>query len=174
MIELTEIIGAYGKVNRGGAVANWEAGRNVPSREQYSKLVAALEATGHVGTMLPYEDVVRPMQVSRSVRFTDVWDFPSVRPFKGKHPAEKPQDMLMHMIAASTYPGDVVLDCFAGSGSTGAASVRLGCRAVCMEIEDRWIARAVRELRAARSEDFVPPDERPRGAADLSVDRLFD
>lgn len=139
MVELTESIGAYGRVNRGGAVANWEAGRNIPSREQYAKLVAALEATGKISSMLSYEELVRPMQVSKRMNFTDVWDFPSVRPYKGKHPAEKPQDMLMHMITASTYPGDVVLDCFAGSGSTGIAGLRLGCRVVCMEIEQSWL-----------------------------------
>ena len=31
MKELTEIVGAHGEVNHGGAVSNWEAGRNVPS-----------------------------------------------------------------------------------------------------------------------------------------------
>ena len=40
-IKLAEITGAYGKVNHGGAVANWEAGRNIPSREQYEKIKAA-------------------------------------------------------------------------------------------------------------------------------------
>ncbi len=32
------------------------------------------------------------------------------------------------MIAASSYPGDLVLDCFAGSGTTGAAALALGRR----------------------------------------------
>jgi site-specific DNA-methyltransferase (adenine-specific) len=150
MVLLTELAGAYGKVNRGGAVANWEAGRNIPSREQYAKVKAALEATGKVGTMLDYNDLVRPMQVSKDVEFTDVWDFMSVRPFKGKHPAEKPQDMLMHIIRASSYVGDIVLDCFAGSGSTGVAALRLGRRAICMELEEQWVKRAASELAEAK------------------------
>lgn len=152
MVELTEIIGEYGKINRGGAVANWEAGRNLPSRDQFSKLVVALEATGKVGRMLDYNDLIRPMQVHKDLQFTDVWNFQSVRPFPDKHPAEKPQDMLMHMIQASTYPGDIVLDCFAGSGSSGVSAIRLGRRAVCIEIEDRWVRRAVREIAEARQE----------------------
>ncbi|WP_218027896.1 DNA-methyltransferase [Streptomyces marincola] len=143
MIELTEIIGAYGKVNRGGAVANWEAGRNIPSREQYEKLKAALEAYEAVGEMLSYEDLIRPMQLSREINYTDVWDFPSVRPFKGKHPAEKPLDMLKHIIQASTYPDDVVLDCFAGSGSSLRAALELGRSAIGIEIEPQWVQRSV-------------------------------
>ncbi|WP_231111508.1 site-specific DNA-methyltransferase [Mycobacterium avium] len=144
-IQLTELIGEYGKVNHGGAVTNWEAGRNIPSREQYRKLVESLAGYGVTG-MLDYNDLIRPMIVSKDVEFTDVWNFMSVRPFKGKHPAEKPQDMLMHIIQASSYPGDIVLDCFAGSGSTGVAALRLGRRAVCMELDESWVKRAAKEI----------------------------
>ena len=148
--DLTGRIGAYGKVNHGGAVANWEAGRNVPSHDQYDRIVEVLQASGRLAPMMAYEDVVRPMRLSKNVEFTDVWNFASVRPFKGKHPAEKPQELLMHIIEASTYPGDIVLDCFAGSGSTGVAAIRLGRRTVCMEIDDTWVQRAAREIAQAR------------------------
>jgi len=99
--------------------------------------------------MLAYEDIVRPMRLHKDVEFTDVWNFMSVRPFKGKHPAEKPQDLLMHIIEASSYPGDIVLDCFAGSGSTGVAAVRLRRRTICMEIVEKWVKRAAHEITQA-------------------------
>ncbi|MFR9730390.1 DNA-methyltransferase [Saccharopolyspora sp. MS10] len=176
MIHLTELIGEYGRVNRGGAVANWEAGRNIPSPEQYTKLATALEATGKVGKMLDYEDLVRPMQVNKDVEFTDVWDFMSVRPFAGKHPAEKPQDMLMHMIRSSSYPGDIVLDCFAGSGSTGVAAVRLGRRSVCMELDEDWVKRAAHEITNAKIDDQYQEPRRIHHMSkrELALDSLFD
>lgn len=146
MKELTEATGAYGKVNHGGAVANWEAGRNIPNREQYAKLSAAILATGKVDYMPPFEDLVRPMFVNGSMQFTDVWDFKSVKPFKGKHPAEKPQDMLMHIIRASSYPEDIVLDCFAGSGSTALAAIKLGRKSIGIEIEREWVQRAIKDI----------------------------
>ena len=59
MHELTAITGAHGKVNHGGAVSNWEAGRNTPSREQYDKMRAAILATGKVKSMPLYEDAIR-------------------------------------------------------------------------------------------------------------------
>ena len=120
-VKLCEEVGAYDKVNRGGAVANWETGRNIPSRERYDKLRTALQATGKVSGMPRYEDVIRPMNLTKDVQFTDVWDFASVRYSKVKHPAEKPQDMLRHIISASSYPGGIVLDCFGGSGSLPAS-----------------------------------------------------
>jgi adenine-specific DNA-methyltransferase len=173
---LTGIIGAYGKVNHGGAVANWEAGRYVPSREQYLRITEALEATGKIDPMLAYEDIVRPLNVNGNIEFTDVWNFMSVRQFKGKHPAEKPQDMLMHMISASSYPGDIVLDNFAGSGSTGVAAIRLGRKAICMEIDEVWVKRSAKELQNASLDDTYTPLPRQHNTAktDLAADSLFD
>lgn len=147
--QLTEAVGAYGRVNHGGAVSNWETGRNIPSREQYRKIAAALERTGNVSDLPPYEDVVRPFHTSREIPFTDVWDFPSVRPYKGKHPAEKPVELLQHIIGTSSYEGDIVLDCFAGSGATLEAGVGLGRRVVGIELEDKWLRRCLERLAVA-------------------------
>ena len=136
--KLTELTGAFGKVNHGGAVSNWEAGRNVPSREQYLKICDAFLSTGKINSMPPYEDVIRPFNVCANVDFTDVWDFYSVRPYDGKHPAEKPQDMLSHCVNSSSYPDDIVLDCFAGSGSTAISALFNGRKSISMEIEKKW------------------------------------
>lgn len=138
MNELTAITGAHGKVNHGGAVSNWEAGRNTPSRDQYEKMRAAILNTGKVTSMPKYEDAIRVFNMDASKEFTDVWTFPSVRPYKGKHPAEKPSAMLEHAIEATTYTDDIVLDCFGGSGSTAIAALKLGRRTVSMEIETKW------------------------------------
>jgi site-specific DNA-methyltransferase (adenine-specific) len=137
--QLTEMVGAYGKVNHGGAVSNWEAGRNTPSREQYKKICEAIISTGRVDEMPFYEDAIRPFSMNKEKEFTDVWNFPSVRPFKGKHPAEKPLDMLKHAIEASTNEGDIVLDCFGGSGSTMLAAMEIKRLSVSIEIEPQWI-----------------------------------
>lgn len=56
----------------------------------------------------------------------DVWEMPLVQGkerLRGKdgralHPTQKPQEMLKRIILASSHPGDIVLDPFAGSGTT--------------------------------------------------------
>lgn len=136
--QLTELTGAYGKVNHGGAVSNWETGRNIPSKEQYQKICSAILATGKVSHMQPYEDVIRKFDVCKDIEFMDVWNFKSVRPYKGKHPAEKPLDMLEHCINATTFEDDIVLDCFAGSGSTSIASLNCNRLSISIELEDEW------------------------------------
>ncbi len=139
MKDLAEITKAYGKVNHGGAVANWEAGRNIPSEKQYAALVSALQP--YQSEKLPeYNDVIRPFHVTADMEFTDVWTYQNVRPYKGKHPAEKPLDMLEAIISASSNEGDVVLDCFAGSGSTAIAALKLNRKAMSMEIDEHWIS----------------------------------
>lgn len=136
--ELTELIGAYGKVNHGGAVSNWETGRNIPSREQYNRICAVLKERGLTYQMPIYEDAIRPFEVNSSVEYTDVWDFPTVKQYKGKHPAEKPVDLLEHCIRSTTFPNDIVLDCFAGSGSTLVAAKKIGRLGIGIEIDNKW------------------------------------
>lgn len=136
--QLTEETGAYGKVNHGGAVSNWETGRNIPSREQYEKICSSLLSTKKIKEMPFYEDLIRAFDVNKDIEFTDVWNFFSVRPYKGKHPAEKPLDMLEHMIKSSSYEHDIVLDCFSGSGSTLIAALKNNRKVIGIEIEEKY------------------------------------
>jgi site-specific DNA-methyltransferase (adenine-specific) len=89
-----------------------------------------------------YEDLRRPFSVTHGVPYTDVWTFPTVGHYKGKHPCEKPLAMMEHIIRTSTRPGAVVLDCFAGSGSTGLACHNLGRSFIGIEREAEYVALA--------------------------------
>lgn len=46
----------------------------------------------------------------------------------GKHPTQKPLDLLERIVLASTNPGDLILDPFMGSGTTGVAALKHGRR----------------------------------------------
>jgi len=80
-----------------------------------------------------YEDLRRPFQVTSEVPYTDVWDFPTVGYYEGKHPCEKPIEMSRHVIAASSRPGDIVLDCFGGSCHVADACIQLGRKYIIIE-----------------------------------------
>ena len=62
---------------------------------------------------------------------TDTW-WHTIVPTAGKektgYPTQKPLGILRRIVAASSRPGDMVLDFFAGSGTTGAACLALGRR----------------------------------------------
>lgn len=136
--DLTELTGEYGKVNHGGAVSNWEAGRNTPSKEQYEKIVSVLRPRLPNQEFPRYEDIIRPFYVNKDIQYTDVWDFESVKQYKGKHPAEKPVSLLKHAIECTTNPDDIVLDCFCGSGNVALAAIETGRKAILIDIEEKW------------------------------------
>ena len=66
--------------------------------------------------------------------------------YPGKHPCEKPLDLMRHIIEASSRPGDVVLDTFVGSGSTAIACRELGRVFVGCEMGDVEFVGAVERL----------------------------
>ncbi|HEY6107122.1 MAG TPA: DNA methyltransferase [Anaeromyxobacteraceae bacterium] len=66
----------------------------------------------------------------------------------GRHPTQKPLALLERLLAASAAPGDLVLDPFAGSGTTGVAALRAGCRFLGLEREGAYLDLAARRLRA--------------------------
>ena len=85
-----------------------------------------------------YEELRRPFAVSAQVDYTDVWNFAIVQHYPGKHPCEKPQELLRHILKASTRPGAIVLDSFAGSGATVLAARDLGRSAIGIERDASW------------------------------------
>ena len=115
----------------------------LPTPEHYAKLQQAFPGyftRPYEELRREYEDLRRPFSVTADVPYTDVWTFPTVQAYKGKHPCEKPAAMLEHIITASSRPGAVVLDCFAGSGSTLAAAQKLGRQFIGIEIDPHWVA----------------------------------
>jgi len=64
-----------------------------------------------------------------------------------------------HFIRLHTRPGDVVLDCFAGHGSTLVAAAQLGRRYIGIEIDPGYCAVAERRIAAALAQPRLPLDE---------------
>lgn len=64
----------------------------------------------------------------------------------GKHPTQKPLSLLQRIITASTKKGELVLDPFSGSATTGVACLSLGRRFVGIEQEQEYINLAIQRL----------------------------
>jgi modification methylase len=67
------------------------------------------------------------------------------------HPTQKPEALLARIMMASTKPGDVILDPFFGSGTTGAVAKRLGRHFVGIEREQSYIDAANERIAAVRT-----------------------
>jgi site-specific DNA-methyltransferase (adenine-specific) len=80
-----------------------------------------------------------------------VWTHPVEREVPG-HPTPKPLPLMRELVRLFTDPGDLILDCFAGSGTTGLAARLEGRRAILIEREERYCAVAARRLEHMPSE----------------------
>ena len=152
-IGLSQLNAALGAATNGGGLASGYFGDKVkfqlPTLERYKQMQSAFpEAFNRSYEDLrreyedlrrEYEDLRRPFNVSADVPYTDVWDFPTVGTYAGKHPCEKPLAMMQHIISASSRPGDVVLDCFCGSGNSLVAAKTLGRKFIGCDREMRWV-----------------------------------
>lgn len=78
-----------------------------------------------------------------------VWRFKAPGPDEkrfGKHPTQKPVALITRCLRASTHPGDVVLDPFVGSGSTGVAALGLGRDFIGIDADEAFVAISARRL----------------------------
>lgn len=138
-----------------GKQSQWQ----FPQKHQYEQMREVLSQLDHGGTYLAreyddlqaeYEALRRPFSVTPDVPYTDVWTFKTVQAYAGKHPCEKPLELMKHIIRTSSKPGAVVLDCFMGSGATGQAARELGRDFIGMELDAKYFAQAQRRIETAQ------------------------
>jgi DNA modification methylase len=80
----------------------------------------------------------------------DVGNVLSFKPVRGgDHPTEKPVDLLTTLISVVCPEGGTVLDCFAGSGSTGEAAVTTGRNFIGCDSDPHWAEYARRRIAEA-------------------------
>lgn len=105
-----------------GWYSNIETGKNFPTR------ATMLPITKHLN--LQYDDIVpkfRNMKTHHSV-----WNYDIAKRNK-VHITPKPIDLLENIIHHTTDEGDLILDCFAGSGSLGQASINTNRNCILIE-----------------------------------------
>ena len=106
----------------------------------------------------------------------DVWDFPPESATRVGHPAPFPKELPARLIELYTFAGDVVLDPFMGSGSTGVAAVESGRHFVGFDTDAAYAAAASDRIEDARlSYEFAVKERAqalsPNLFAELTKDR---
>ena len=109
-----------------------------PTKDIYENV---LQKTGFF--QRPYESL---RQEYESLRYThnldtnhnNIWKSKAKRNSGKLHACEKPVDILERIIRTSSNEGDVVLDCFAGSGSTGIACINTNRNFIGIELDDKY------------------------------------
>ncbi len=128
--------------------------RETPKRQQKrvwdAKSKSLKQARDDEGKLVYYTETERTID--------DVWRLPYLMPADKTqnlgYPTQKPESILERILTASTDEGDLVLDCFCGSGTTAAVAERLG---------RRWITADLGRfaIHTARKRLLSVPDVRP-------------
>jgi len=122
-----EILSKTGKMT--GWYSNLETGKNYPTEETIKPI------TKHLG--LGLEDLVPKFNNQRTDH--SVWNCdPDLR--KMGHVTPKPTELIKNIILHTTDEDDIVLDCFAGSGTTGVAAGQLKRKFILVEKNKEYVS----------------------------------
>lgn len=103
-----------------------------------------------------YKDM-KEMNGGKQMR--NFWEIPLTPPSErvhGKHPSQKPMRVLERLVLAGTQPGDRVLDCFLGSGTTAMACEVHGRNWVGIERDESYRAITASRVRQWRDQKQIP------------------
>lgn len=81
-------------------------------------------------------------EINGGKQMRDVWTIPTTKKSEkvfGKHPTQKPIALLERIILASTNEGDIILDPFNGSGTTGIVAKKLNRKYIGIDIEEEYL-----------------------------------
>jgi site-specific DNA-methyltransferase (adenine-specific) len=115
---------------------------------------------------IPYmaPGLVGPEKAARGKLPTDTW-WHTIVPTNGKektgYPTQKPLGILRRIIQASSRSGDLVLDFFAGSGTTGAACLEFGRKFVLVDVNPEALEVMARRFAASSDIEWIDFDPRP-------------
>lgn len=78
-----------------------------------------------------------------------VWSIGTPKPYEkkhGKHPTQKPIELLERIVLASTNQGDVVLDPFTGSSTTGIVASSLGRKFIGIDTDENYLKLSIKRF----------------------------
>lgn len=69
---------------------------------------------------------------------------------EGRHPTQKPEYLLERIVQASTVPGNIVMDPFCGSGTTGVVAIRNECKFIGIDNQKEYLEITKKRLKFSK------------------------
>ena len=151
-----------------GAKANWKNSSediwfftvsdeytfNINAVKQKRRVIAPYTANGKPKDWIPSENgnyrITHPSNI-----WTDItvpfWSMPE----NTDHPTQKPEKLLAKIILASTNADDLILDPFAGVGTTAVVAKKLGRQFVAIEADENYCMLALKRLEMAETDTSI-------------------
>lgn len=131
----------------GTAWGSWLSASCPSLRDVHEVLIGAVKLGG---PLKPRKEGATP-DIQRDDFLRDTASIWSVLPASAKtwHPCPFPVELVRRAVQLWTYPGDVVLDPFMGSGTTGVAARALGRHWIGCELDGAWAKKAQQRIKGA-------------------------
>jgi site-specific DNA-methyltransferase (adenine-specific) len=144
-----------------GCLFNWLNGLNFPTEAQYEKIREYLNAREYKYLRREYEDLRREYEdlrrtfnptwvISDLFGNSNTWFYPSST--SADHPTQKPIDLIVNIILHSSNEGDLILDPFAGGGTTAITAIKTDRHYIGIEQEQKYVDIANERIRQERSQ----------------------
>ncbi|MEA2015315.1 MAG: DNA methyltransferase [Actinomycetota bacterium] len=112
-----------------------------------------------------YFDYQRMKQMNKNKQMRNIWDIEETDPENlweisspgkkekefGKHPTQKPEELLKRIVLASTKEGDIIIDPFNGSGTTGIVASRLNRKYIGIDSEKEYLDLTIKRYEKEKS-----------------------
>ena len=114
--------------------SQWE----LPTEEKYNKLREHMDLKPYEEIKKEYESLRRTFNLSSDKPYNNTWNFKQTPARKGRHPCEKPMDLISHIIDVSSNENDLVVDMFCGSCVVPKCCEAMNRRCIAGDIDDKY------------------------------------
>lgn len=142
--------GSHGSTLTGAPHGRHALGDNLPAKERRSDKQRG-HSRRHAGFNDRWDAMERSTQMANSTNLNSVWWIAPAQ-FKGAHFAVMPEKLARICVLCGSAPGDLILDPFAGSGTTGAVAVREARRFLGVELNPEYCDIARRRIADAEAQ----------------------
>lgn len=108
------------------------------TEEAYNQLRGHMNLKPYEEIKQEYEALRRTFKLKADKPHNNTWNFKQTPTRKGRHPCEKPEDLISHMIDVSSNEGDLVVDMFCGSCVVPKCCDKMNRRCIAGDVDDTY------------------------------------
>ena len=111
----------------------------LPTEEHYIKLREHMDLKPYDEIKEEYEALRRTFKLTSDKPYNNTWSFKQTPARKGRHPCEKPEDLISHIIHVSSNENDLVVDPFCGSCVVPKCCDKMNRKCIAGDIDDTYL-----------------------------------
>ena len=111
----------------------------LPTEEHYTLLKEHMDLKPYDEIKAEYEALRRTFKLTSDKPYNNTWSFKQTPARKGRHPCEKPEDLISHIIDVSSNENDLVVDPFCGSCVVPKCCDKMNRRCIAGDLDNTYL-----------------------------------